>query len=168
MPNWWPFGKKEKVDADALFREAEAELRTELAQQQAAGVPRQALLLTLEKEGVALEESPHTPEVKARLRALDLVYSELRPQVLGNLSTGKGHEMAGRVAEAVDCYETAVTDQVATRFPYEHLRIIYNRQSRYDDALRICTAALQNPHLSDSDRAHFQKWADRFGAAIKN
>ena len=168
MPKWWPFNREPKVDPEALFREAEASLRQELQQKESNGVARQALINDLETEGAALEKQESTPEINARLRAIDLIYSELRPQVMDNLSTGKAHEMAGRIDEAVACYETAVVDQVATRFPYEHLRIIYNRQSQYEDALRICDAALENPFISDKDHAHFKKWGDRFRSHLES
>jgi hypothetical protein len=71
--------------------------------------------------------------------------------------------MAGDVAGAIGYYETAVVDQVSSRFPYEHLRVIYRRQEKYEDARRICLAALDNPFLSDQDHEHFRTWAEKFG-----
>jgi hypothetical protein len=55
----------------------------------------------------------------------------------------------------------AVQDQVSTRFPYEHLRIIYRRNNYLDDALRVCQTAVENPFLSEQDRAHFQNWVEK-------
>ncbi|MFO7539132.1 MAG: hypothetical protein R6X32_13910 [Chloroflexota bacterium] len=100
---------------------------------------------------------------KAKLRAYDLLYSDLHQALLYNLSEGKSREMAGDVAGAIGFYETAVTDQVSSRFPYEHLRVIYHRQKNYEDARRICLAALDNPFLSEQDHNHFRTWADKFG-----
>lgn len=165
MPNWWPFSKEPKVDPEILFQEAEAELRREFDRAQADGTPRQALLDKIERESRALEQQSDDPETKARLRAYDLLYSELRPRMLANLTNGKNHEMADQIDEAIDYYEKAVHDQVPTRFPYEHLRIIYRRREQYEEMQRICLAALDNPFLSEQDHAHFEKWGKRLQAA---
>ncbi|WP_420631217.1 hypothetical protein [Candidatus Leptofilum sp.] len=161
MPKWWPFQKKEEsttLETDA-FAQAEAALRTQIKQQQADGVSAQAILYFIENQSQALEKEAQTVAVKGKLRAYDLLYSELRPRVLENLSAGKALEMAGRIEEACQHYEQAVHDQVSTRFPYEHLRVIYRREGKFEDALRICNLAVQNPFLSKRDQAHFQQWA---------
>jgi hypothetical protein len=166
MPKWWPFGRKPAADPEAAFRQAEAALRQELAEREAAGISRQALLFDIEERAKVLEETAVAIPDKAQLRAYDLLYSDLRQALLHNLSAGKAREMAGDVAGAIGYYETAVIDQVASRFPYEHLRVIYNRQQQYDDARRICQAALDNPFLSDDDHNHFRTWANRFAQAM--
>lgn len=166
MPKWWPFGRKPPIDPEAAFHQAEAALRQELAEREAAGISRQALLFDIEERARVLEETAATVTDKAQLRAYDLLYSDLRQALLHNLSAGKTREMAGDVAGAIAYYETAVVDQVASRFPYEHLRVIYNRQRQYDDARRICQAALNNPFLSDGDHDHFHTWANRFTQAM--
>ncbi len=77
------------------------------------------------------------------------------------LHMGRTLEMAGRVDEAIGYYETAVADQISTRFPYEHLRVIYWRQEAYADTLRVCKAAIDNPFLRSDDHAYFQIWVNR-------
>jgi hypothetical protein len=163
MPNWWPFKQKERIDPEEIFRQTEAELRQRLADAEKAGQSRQALLVALQEEAEALEAESETAVTKAQLRAYDLLYSDLRQALLRNLSEGKAREMAGDVAGAIGYYETAVVDQVSSRFPYEHLRVIYRRQEKFDDARRICLAALNNPFLSDQDHEHFRAWAEKFG-----
>ena len=108
-----------------------------------------------------------TPDEKGRLRAYDLIYGDLRDELMRNLQTGRILEMNGRVDEAVTYYETAVADQMSTRFPYEHLRIIYRRREQYEDALRVCAAGAANPFLEDKDRSHFQSWADKFSQHLQ-
>jgi tetratricopeptide (TPR) repeat protein len=161
MPTWWPFKREPKINAEKVFRHTEAELRRRLADAEKEGQSRQALLLILQTEAQALEAEAETAVTKAQLRAYDLLYSDLRQALLHNLSEGKAREMAGDVAGAIGYYETAVIDQVSSRFPYEHLRIIYRRQGKYDDARRICLAALDNPFLSDKDHDHFRTWAEK-------
>jgi len=163
MPKWWPFKQQNKIDPETIFRETEAELRQQLAEAEKAGQSRQSLLIALQAEAQKLEVEGESAVNKAKLRAYDLLYSDLRQALLHNLSEGKAREMAGDVAGAIGYYETAVVDQVSSRFPYEHLRVIYRRQEKYEDARRICLTALDNPFLSETDHAHFRAWAEKFG-----
>jgi hypothetical protein len=163
MPQWWPFKKKETQTATMeQMRAAEVTLRREVEAQLAAGQSRQAIFNRVEREGLELEQQPPTPQIKARLYALDILYAELRDELINPLKTGKALEMAGQVDEAMVYYETAVADQVPNRFPYEHLRVIYVRRQQYDDARRICLAATQNPFMDEKAQAHFRAWAERF------
>lgn len=166
MAKWWPFGKSEKVDEEALFKEAEAELRQRFDEAVASGLPRQQLLYQIEQESGKLERGGETAVHKARLRAYDLLYSEIRPRMLANLTDGKNYEMAKQEEEAVRCYNLAINDQVPTRFPYEHLRVIYRQRGDEAEALAVCKAALQNPYLSDHDHEHFSKWVKKIEAIL--
>jgi hypothetical protein len=161
MPNWWPFKKEPKADPKALFRAAAQELQELYDSQTAAGLSRQAILQHVQMQLTLLEHQTETPEIKAQLRAYDGFYEQLHESILFNLSTGKQHEIAGELEQAVAHYEMAVQDQVSTRFPYEHLRIIYRRNNYLDDALRVCQTAVENPFLSEQDRAHFQNWVEK-------
>jgi tetratricopeptide (TPR) repeat protein len=170
MPKWWPFQKDTphgtKAAEDAAFKTAEDALRTQLKQQQAEGVSAQAILYFVESQAQALEKEVQTAEVKGKLRAYDLLYSELRPRLLANLSNGKALEMAGQIEAACQHYEQALIDQVPTRFPYEHLRVIYRREGKLNEALRVCQAALTNPFLKETDQAHFRKWVNKIQAEV--
>lgn len=159
MKKWWPFQREPKIDPEQLFREAEAALRAEIETKLANGAGRQAVLHQIEQESQVLEQRGDDPQAQARLRAYDLLYSEIRPRMFDNLTSGKNYEMAGQIDEAIACYEKAVRDQTPTRFPYEHLRVIYRRREEHEAALRVCRAALENPFLSRKDHAHFAKWA---------
>ncbi|MCA9926462.1 MAG: hypothetical protein KC421_29035 [Anaerolineales bacterium] len=168
--NWiimWPFKKKkESINVEKLFLQAEARLRTQFEEELAAGTGRQAILASIEAESKALETQEQTAHVRATLRAYDLLYSEIKPRMMGNLSAGKAHEMAGRIEEAIVSYESAIVDQVPTRFPYEHLRVIYRRRQQYEAALRMCKTAVSNPFLSEKDHAHFAVWTDKLSAQL--
>lgn len=163
MPKWWPFAPKENTHAaeNAAFKTAESTLRNQIKQQQAEGVSAQAILYFIETQSQKLEQAADTPEVKGQLRAFDLLYSELHPRLLENLSSGKALEMAGQIEAACAHYEQAVKDQVSTRFPYEHLRVIYRREGQLAEALRVCQLAGQNPFLNESDQTHFSGWAEK-------
>lgn len=170
MPKWWPFKgspstqvKNEYQAEQSAFRAQENALVKELVAQTAQGVSRQAILKGWQVQMAALEASPEqSAEVKGKLRAYDLIAGDLRAELGRNLNAGRALEMAGQVDEAIKYYETAVGDQMATRFPFEHLRLIYRQRNQMQDALRICQAALQNPFLTPQDHAHFQTWAQRY------
>ncbi|MEM7333808.1 MAG: hypothetical protein AAF490_17100 [Chloroflexota bacterium] len=167
MKKWWPFGKNDSNKKDeALFLEQETELRQRFDDALANGHPRQQLLYQIEQESVKLEREAETAVNKAKLRAYDLLYSEIRPSMLANLTNGKNFEMAGQVDDAIRCYQAAIDDQVSTRFPYEHLRVIYRQRQQEDQALNVCQAALKNPYLSEKDRAHFQNWSEKIEAFL--
>ena len=168
MPNWWPFKKQPKVDAAALYEVAAQELQEFYDSQTAVGLSRQAILQHVQMQLTLLEQQPETAEIKAKLRAYDGFHHQLRESIRFNLSAGKQHEIAGELEQTVAHYEMAVQDQVSTRFPYEHLRIIYRRNNYWDDALRVCQTAVANPFLSEKDRDHFQKWLEKFEYQIAN
>ena len=161
MPNWWPFKKQPKADPEALYQAAAQELQELYDTQTAAGLSRQAILKHVQMQLTLLEHQAETAEIKAKLRAYDGFYEQLHQSILFNLSAGKQHEIAGELEQAVAHYEMAIQDQVSTRFPYEHLRIIYRRNNYLEDALRVCQAALANPFLSELDRTYFQNWVKK-------
>ncbi|MGB4870269.1 MAG: hypothetical protein WBP47_09470 [Candidatus Promineifilaceae bacterium] len=162
MPDWWPFQKKESkaVDMKAM-RAAQTALGQEIERQLAAGNSRQAVLNWLVAEAAALEKQLPTPQTRARLYALDASLAQLRSELAHSLQMGRAHEMAGHTDEAMLFYETAVSDQIASRLPYEHLRVIYVRRQQYDAARRICQSALENPFLDAKTQAHFQAWVEK-------
>lgn len=173
MPKWWPFSKSQPAqessyrDEEEAYRQAVAELQQQIGSKLQAGTSKQAVLKTVQAEAEALAQVTPTSEAKGRLRALDELYEGLRNELMGNLQNGRALEMAGRVDEAIPYYETAVADQMSTRFPYEHLRIIYRRRGQPADGLRVCETAVANPFLNAADHAHFQKWADRFAQELQ-
>jgi len=165
MPDWWPFRKKtEKAVRMKDIRAAEAALRQQVAELSAEGKSRQAIYNQLAEEMTGLESQTPTPESRARLYALDKVYAEQRAALGENLQAGQALEMEGKADEAIAFYETAVSDQIASRLPYEHLRIIYMRRQQPEEARRVCQAALDNPFLDEKTQAHFRTWVDKLSA----
>jgi len=169
MSDWWPFRwpfKKEEEKAVRMrdIRTAEKALRQQMAGQSTDGLSRQAIFNQLAAEMESLESQPRTPESRARLYALDKVHAELRAALGGNLQAGQALEMEGKVDEAISFYETAVSDQLASRLPYEHLRVIYLRREQPNEARRVCQAALDNPFLDEKTQAHFRAWVEKLSA----
>jgi hypothetical protein len=166
MSKWWPFKKEPKEEPETLYHQAARALQDFYDAQTTTGLSRQAILQHVQMQLRLLEQQPQTPANKAQLRAHDNFYEQLRESIRFNLSAGKQHEVAGELEQAVAHYEMAVQDQVSTRFPYEHLRVIYRRNNYLEDALRVCQAAIENPFLSEKDRAHFQSWVEKLKTQI--
>ena len=161
MAKWYSFGKNRATDDETLFLEQEAILRQRFEEAVAAGHPRQQLLFQIEQESSKLEHGEDTAVNKAKLRVYDLLYGEIRSRMFSTLTDGKNYEMAGQTNEAIRCFQAAIQDQVPTRFPYEHLRVIYRQRQQEVQALEVCKMALQNPYLSEKDHDHFRTWISK-------
>jgi tetratricopeptide (TPR) repeat protein len=53
-------------------------------------------------------------------------------------------EAAGRLDEAIELYETNITDGFQGLLPYERLRIVYTERKDYANAVRVCETAIRN------------------------
>ncbi len=56
-------------------------------------------------------------------------------------------ERSGKTDQAIALFEESVRDQFLGTLPYERLRIIYTKLKRYEDAIRVCQAYVDNPYL---------------------
>jgi hypothetical protein len=79
---------------------------------------------------------------------VDLVKAFLRAQNL---------EQLGRVDEAIDLYETAVTERFDATGPYDRLISIYSNQARHREVERIASAALENVHTHEQKREWYEQ-----------
>ncbi|RMG90503.1 MAG: hypothetical protein D6706_19355 [Chloroflexi bacterium] len=154
MPAWWPF--KRKPDIASLTEAFIADLKQQVQEQRAAHISRQALIKTLEIQTRLWEARSNEQEAQARLRAIRVIYQELQASLQADLQQGKNLEEAGDLEGAIACYETAVSDQIAVRFPYTRLFELYTQQGNYKQAQRVCQTAVSNPFLPQSARQHFQ------------
>ena len=56
---------------------------------------------------------------------------------------GKDLEKQGDIEGAIRLYEQNVTDKADVPFPYNRLEIIYRKQKRLDDEIRVLEKAIQ-------------------------
>lgn len=76
--------------------------------------------------------------------------------------TGIVHEKAGHIAEAVELYEANVADRFDGSHPYERLRVIYTREGKLEDAIRVCEAYIRFGQERDVDgKAKYQKTIEK-------
>jgi tetratricopeptide (TPR) repeat protein len=55
---------------------------------------------------------------------------------------GQGLEKQGNIEGAIELYELNVAYVFEGDFPYDRLRIIYSKQKRYDDVIRVLEKAV--------------------------
>ena len=80
---------------------------------------------------------------------------------------GIAREKAGDITAAVRLYEANIRDRFDGTHPYNRLRIIYARQKRYDDAIRVCQAYLALPNRKHGqNKPHFQHHLAKLNAKV--
>lgn len=74
-------------------------------------------------------------------------------------------EKQGKISKALELYEMNVADWFHGSLPYDRLRIIYTRQKRSQDALRVCDAFFRqaplNPNVLKPAHGAFVRHRDR-------
>lgn len=121
----WPFSKKKK--STPITRKS---VQTWVDQQLEAGVPHQYIYDDLfhRPDGMAFEV------YKIRYNVSDDIFGLM----VDRNTKGRELEKAGLVNQAIALYEANVDDRHMAPFSYKRLRIIYTKQKRYADALRVC------------------------------
>lgn len=81
-----------------------------------------------------------------------------------NLS-GQGLEKAGDINGAIEVYETALDADVDTPFPYRRLAILYRKQKRREDEVRVIKHALKN--IGAGNTKHYQWFSERLAKFVE-
>jgi hypothetical protein len=82
---------------------------------------------------------------------------------------GQNLEQIGRLQEAIDSYERAVTAHFDSTGPYDRLIALYSRRAQHADVIRVCDAALEHVHTYEDKRAWYGRMraeADRARAEV--
>jgi tetratricopeptide (TPR) repeat protein len=80
---------------------------------------------------------------------------------------GKEYEKAGNIDKAKELYEANVLDRFHGSHPYERLRIIYVREARYADAIRVCEAYMET-FDSQEEKAEYEKKVEKLKKKAKS
>ncbi len=72
---------------------------------------------------------------------------------------GKELEKTGKVEEAIRIYEDNVAEEYDTPFPYERLAILYHKQKKIDDEIRIIELGMKHcyPNFLEERHAKLKK-----------
>lgn len=81
----------------------------------------------------------------------------------GNMS-GELLEREGKVDEAIATYEKLLEAGVDTPFTYRRLAILYKKQKKLSDELRVIKAALKN--VPSSNNKHYEWFAERLSKRV--
>lgn len=81
-------------------------------------------------------------EIKILMDEQQNIFSEMATRNI----LGKDLEKSERVEEAIRIYEENVAEEYDTPFPYERLAILYHKQKKYDDEIRIIELGMKHCH----------------------
>jgi hypothetical protein len=123
------------------------------------------------RKWVVDQESPFPPEMVPYMRACVAEADRISDAMVVRNDRARQAEEAGDLEAAIKLYERNVRDWFDGSFPYERLRVLYNREQRHGDALRVCQAfvsmasrllALGSPREDLArKREHFSGWIDK-------
>lgn len=89
---------------------------------------------------------------------IDEEYRRLWDVLALTLAKAQEWERTGRIESAVLAYEALLREEFDATLPYDRLRILYSKQSRWADAVRVCDAYLHLPdRAKGQDKARFRK-----------
>lgn len=140
-----------------------AELRRWAKQEMANGRTRQDVEWQLTRE----ELDQKDPEYGAKLGAYLLVAREIGSVMVERNMRGIELEKRDRIDEAIALYEENVRDGFMGSHPYERLRIIYRKRKDWENALRVCQAAVACPQMDKRKRARYWEWVQKLKAEVK-
>jgi hypothetical protein len=121
----WHLSYPKNATQDSLIEWAEKQIEQ--------GVPRQVIcdfLLNSVSHAYSVDEMEISLKSESQL---------LQVMVERNLK-GRELEKAGNTEDAIKLYEANVLDWFSGNFPYERLKVIYSKQKKLDEAIRVCKA----------------------------
>lgn len=139
----------------------EDKLRAEMNTAILSGATRQSIEHRYLLESIELGRQWNNKTAVERGNALHILAVELGSTMASWIQDGINAENENRIDDAIIAYELAIKDEFMGQHPYERLRIIYRKQNKYGDAIRVCQIATNNPFMGDKKKAHFQKWIDK-------
>ena len=81
----------------------------------------------------------------------------LEKEFVDNNLEGIRLEKTNQIGKAIKLYEQNINNKFDGDHPYERLRIIYARQGKRADAVRVCQAYIQNVHQDKKLQEKYKK-----------
>jgi len=104
------------------------------------GEPLGQRLAKLNKEMDRLLEKG---DIGSKFMALRKESQRIESTMVDRNLKGKELEKQGKIEEAITLYELNVSDEVDTPAPYNRLAVIYRKQKRFDDEVKILDKAVK-------------------------
>ena len=110
------------------------------------------------------QESVDSDELPTRLEA----ENEISLVMVNRNLKGGELEKASRIDEAIKLYELNIADKAETNYAYHRLRIIYARQGKLREAIRVCEAfiALDYGRITETEKSFFRKQLKKLKAKL--
>ena len=90
-------------------------------------------------------------------------------EIVKRFLRGQNLEQVGRLEEAIEMYESAVTDGFDSTGPYDRLIAIYSHRARHADVVRVVDSALTNVKTYEDKRSWYRSMraeAERAAATV--
>jgi hypothetical protein len=116
----------------------------------ASGVPLMDLWKELNKK---LGQSGELELMQAYMKAAD----KIEDIVVSRNLKGKEYEKECEESKAIRLYESNIKDKFDGSHPYERLRIIYTRQKRYENTIRVCQSYIENGQHDPQLKAKYEE-----------
>jgi hypothetical protein len=103
-----------------------------------------------------LEETAQANELAQRKEYMDAA-KKIQDIFLTKNMKGLEYENIGKYIEAMQLYEENIKNGFAGMLPYERLRIIYARNNRDKDVIRVCKSYIQNGYHDPQLKAEYKR-----------
>lgn len=77
--------------------------------------------------------------------------------VVKSFLRGQNYEQVGKIEEAIELYEGAVTAEFDSSGPYDRLIQLYADMARHRDVVRVAEAAIVNVHTYQEKTAWYER-----------
>lgn len=156
----WPFSRKAKIEDTTLRINQSTKpgyIQRWVDHKIAEGVTRGGMIKFLRAIDIPLSYPIHVH--KDMIEATDSL-----DQYMFELNSKGTRAESSNLEEAIGTYEANIADEFEGSHPYERLRIIYAKQERYTDAIRVCEAYQANsvPGRDDTKRRRFAEWTGKY------
>lgn len=143
------FGRSKKYSTEAQLRQwAERQIKK--------GIPRQKIcddiMGKFDNSSLSAKAMNKLQQITEHNQACLNIERSIMQFMIDRNEQASKLEKKGKLKEAITLFEESVKDQFAGIFPYERLRIIYTKQERYKDAIRVCQAYINNSYLKGSTK----------------
>lgn len=82
-------------------------------------------------------------------------------EVVRRFLRGQNLEQLGRIDEAIELYEVALSERFDATGPYDRLIGIYSHQARHVDVARVAESALAHVQTHEEKQAWYREMRDR-------
>ena len=80
---------------------------------------------------------------------------------------GQNKEQLGKMDEAIELYETAISGRFDSTGPYDRLIALYSHRGQHREVIRVTEAALQNVRTYDEKKVWYRRMRSEAEQALQ-